>query len=142
MITLTVMEGTGGGILGRLGEKILTWIALGLLVLVGVAIYRMGPAGRQALWEGLWRSAVWVVFVAAVPWSAKWVIRRILEIGSNWAGFLLIAAYVVMDVVVGVILLGGLPSGGWGWVAALAALAVAGAYNFLVAEYLAEQAGG
>ena len=135
------MENTGGGILGRLGEKVLGWIALGLLIALGVAIYEIGPAGRKAIWEGIWRTALWIVVVAALPWSAKLFIRRLLEVGSNWAGVVLLAAFVLVDVILGVALLGGLPHGGWGWLAALAAVGVAGTYNFLAAEYLSEQAG-
>jgi hypothetical protein len=36
----------------------------------------------------------------------------------------------------------GWPASFWGWGAALAALAVAGTYNYLVTEYLAEMSGG
>ena len=135
------MEGTSGGILGRLGEKVVGWIALGCLIALGVAIYQLGPDGRQAIWSGIWKSGVWLAIAAALPWTARLFIRRIIEVGSNWVGLALISAYVLVDAVVGIVLLGGLPGGGWGWTAALAALAVAGTYNFLVAEYLAEQAG-
>jgi hypothetical protein len=136
------MERPGGGILGRLSEKVLSLIALALLVGLGVAIYEMGSAGRQALWNGIWRTCAWVAIAAVLPWSARLFIGRLVEIGSNWAGAAVIGAYILVDVIAGAVLLNGLPSGGWGWVAALAALAVAGTYNFLVAEYLAEQAGG
>ena len=137
-----MMEGTDGGILGRLGEKVLGWIALGLLIAIGFAIYKMGPDGRQAVWEGIWRTSAWLVIAAALPWSARLFIRRIIEIGSNWAGLGLLAAYVLVDAVAGLLLLGGFPTGGWSWIAVLAALAVAGTYSYLVAEYLSEQAGG
>lgn len=136
------METSGGGILGRLGEKILGWIALGLLLLLGYAVYRMEPATKAAIWGGIWRTAAWVVIAAGLPWVGRLFIGRLLEISSNWAGVGLIAGLVVVDLVAGLVLMGGLPSGGWGWTAALAALAVAGTYNYLVAEYLAERAGG
>ena len=34
------------------------------------------------------------------------------------------------------------PNGGWFWFACLAALSLAGTYNYLVTEYLSEMAGG
>lgn len=135
------MEGTGGGILGRLGEKILGWIAFALIVALGFGIYKIGAPGRQALWEAIWRTSLWVAVAAALPWTARLFIRRVLETGSNWAGVVLIAGYVLIDALLGVILLNGFPTGGWGWLLALAALALAGTYNFLVAEYLSEQTG-
>ena len=136
------METPSGGFLGRLGEKVLGYIALGLLVLCGVALWRMGPETRAAIWSSIWRTAVWLVIAAGLPWSARLFITRLLETGSNWAGVVLLACLVLVDLVTGVILMGGWPSGGWGWTAALAALALAGTYNYLVTEYLSQQAGG
>lgn len=135
------MEDARGGLVGRLFEKTLGWVILGGLIAVGLAIYRMGPTGRAALWEGIWRTAAWLAFAAVLPWSGRLFIGRILEIGSNWAGVVLLAALLLLDVICGLILLGGLPSGGWSWVAALAALGVVGTYNFLVTEYLSEEYG-
>ncbi len=132
---------TSGGILGRLGEKVLGWIALALIIVVGVGVWRMGPEARGAILSGIWYTLVWIVIVAALPWLTRLFIGRLLEIGENWVGVVLIAVYTLIDLIVGVIFLGGLPVGGWGWVVALAALAVAGTYNYLVCEYLAEQAG-
>ena len=135
------METPGGGILGRLGEKVLGYVALGLLVAGGVALWR-SPETAAAIWGGVWRTAVWVVIAGGLPWIARLFIGRIVEIGSNWAGVMLLAGLVLVDAACGVILMSGWPSGGWGWVAALAALAVAGTYNYLVTEYLSQQAGG
>lgn len=136
------METSGGGILGRLGEKVLGWIALGLLIALGIGIWQMGPEARATIWAGIWKTLVWLVIAAGVPWIARFFITRLLEIGTNWVGVALIASLTLIDLIAGVVLIGGLPGGGWGWLTALAALAVAGTYNYLVAEYLAEQAGG
>lgn len=128
--------------LGRLTERILGYVALALIALAAVALWRMGPEGRGALWEGAWRTALWLALAAALPWSARFFMGRILEVGANWAGAALIAALTGLDLGIGVFLMRGLPDSGWGWVAGLAALAVAGTYNYLVAEYLSERAGG
>jgi hypothetical protein len=128
--------------LGRVLEKVLTLVALALVVLCGVAIYRLQPQTRQAIWAGIWRTAAWVVLAAGLPWVCRLFIGRLLEIGSNWAAVVLLSVLTLVDAVVGLILMRGWPGSGWGWLAALAALAVAGLYNYLVAEYLAEKAGG
>lgn len=135
------MESPRGGILGRLGEKVLGWIVLGLLVVAGVALWR-NPDVAAAIWNAAWRSVVWLVFAAALPWISRVFIARLTSVGSNWAGVVLIAALVWVDLVAGLILINGWPSSGWGWTGAVAALAAAGTYNYLVTEYLAEQAGG
>jgi hypothetical protein len=131
------MEGPRG-ITGRLFEKILGWVALGLLIALGFAIYKIGP---EVVWNGFWRTVVWTGVVAALPWSARLFMGRLIEFGSNWAGFVLLAVLVLVDTVIGRALLQHWPISAWGWIAGLAAVAIAGTYNFLVAEYLSEQAG-
>lgn len=139
--TLTRME-TGGGFLGRVGERVVSWIALGLLILLGVAIWRMQPETRTAIWENTWRTGVWIALAGLIPWIGAAFMSRLLAVGSNWGGVVLLAAYFVLDLGFGIALLRGWPAGGWGWFAGLAALGVAGTYNYLVSEYLAERAGG
>jgi hypothetical protein len=136
------METTGGGILGRLGEKTLGWIILGLLVFLGIAIYRMPAETKAAIWSGIWRSVVWVVVAAAVPWSAKLYMGRVLDAGTNWAGVALLAVLTAVDLLAGALLMTGWPGSVWTWLGAIGALAVAVTYNYLVAEYLAEMGGG
>ena len=136
------METTSGGILGRLGEKTLGWIILGLLIFLGIAIYRMPAETKSAIWNGIWRSVVWTVIAAAVPWSAKLYIRRILDVSTNWAGVGLLAALAAVDLIAAAALMTGWPGGTWTWLAALGALAVVLTYNYLVTEYLSEMAGG
>ena len=221
-----IME-TSGGILSRLGEKMLGWIGLALLILIGVAIWQIGPVGRQTIWQGAWRTVFWIAIAAALPWSAKFFIRRILDSGTNWAGVGLLAAFLAVDLGAGLLMLSGCDSsiqatrlavieeeggdesrqesalptappsadttgvvrealatvaegaadiaertaerlrgeetaeevaaaaeaqaaedekssghGGWFWFACVAALALAGTYNFLVTEYLSDMAGG
>jgi hypothetical protein len=135
------MEIPGGGILGRLGERVLGWIALALLIGVGIAIWQTPPDTKAAIWSGIWRTIAWLLIVAALPWTARLFIGRVLEIGSNWAGALLIAAFLAADIIVALVLMSAWPESGWAWVACLAALGVAGTYNYLVTEYLAESSG-
>lgn len=132
---------TSGGMLSRVGEKVLGWVALAIIALLAIAIYRMPGETKVAIWESIWRTGVWVVIVAALPWGSRLIIGRIVEIGSNWAGFGLIAGLIALDIVAAVVLMTGWPSGGWTWAASLGALALAGTYNYLVTEYLAEMAG-
>ena len=131
---------TSPGIFGRLGEKILGWIALALIVCVVIAIVRMEPQTRAAIWEGIWTTIAWVAIAGALPWSARFFMKRIMDVGSNWASVGLVGGFVLIDVIAGLILKG-FPDGGWSWFFSLSALAVAGTYNYLVTEYLADQTG-
>lgn len=136
------METTGGGILGRLAERTLGWIILGVLILVGIAIWQAGPEWRAAMWSRIWRTVVWVAIVAALPWSARLYIRRVLDAGTNWAAVGLLAGLFAVDVAAALLLITAWPGSAWAWLAGLGMLGIAGTYNYLVTEYLSEMAGG
>jgi hypothetical protein len=133
---------SGFGMVGRLFEKTIGWIILGALIFAGYGIYKLGPDGRGAILSATGRIIGWVVIAAALPWLTRFFIRRLLEIGENWVGLALIAGLTLIDAIAGLTLIGGGPEGFWPWVLSLAALALAGTYNYLVAEYLAERYGG
>ena len=101
------MESTGSGIFGRLGERVLGWIALGLLIALVVGIFLMDPVTRTSIWQGIWRTIFWVLIVAALPWAGRFFIRRILEIRTNWASFGLLTAFTVVDLGFGLVLMSG-----------------------------------
>jgi len=128
-----------GGLLSRLSERVLGYVALAALVAGGIALYQIGPTGRAALWEAIWRTVAWFAITAALPWVSRLFMRRLLDIGENWVGVVLIASLTLINVVAGLLLIGGWPAGGWAWLGALALLALAGTYNFFVCEYLAER---
>lgn len=132
---------TPQGMLGRLSEKIIGWVALALIVGLGVAVWQMPAETKGAVWSGIWRSAAWLGIAAIVPWSARLFIRRVLEVGENWAGVALLAGYSAADIVAGIMLMTVWPTGGWSWFGCFALLGLAGTYNYLVTEYVAETAG-
>lgn len=132
------MESPGLGMLGRVGEKVLGYIALALLVLGGIAIYQVPAETKGAIWSGVWRTAAWLVFSAVWPWVTWLFIRRIAELGTNLAGLVLVGGLLVGNLIVAALLMTGWPAGAWSWLLGLTLLALAGTYNYLVAEYLAE----
>ncbi|MCG3128511.1 MAG: hypothetical protein CHACPFDD_03400 [Phycisphaerae bacterium] len=132
---------TSPGILGRLSEKVLGWIALGLLVALGIAIWQTPADTKQAIWSGVWRATAWLAIVATLPWASRLFMGRVLEQSSNWAGVALVAAYCLADVIAAVCLMTVWPASGWAWFLSAVALAIAGTYNYLVCEYVAEQSG-
>ena len=132
---------TRGGILSGAAERMLAWVGFALVLFAAFSIYNIPGETKQAIWDGIWRTIFWFVIVAAVPWSGKLFIKRILEIGENWVGLAMIAGFVFVDLLVGWFTLTGWPSSGWGWAALTAAVAIAVTYNYLVSQYLAEMAG-
>lgn len=135
------MESSGSTMVGRIFERVASWVALALLIGLGVAIWQMPGDTKAAIWSGFWRTTIWLALVAAIPWSAQLFIGRVLDAGTNWAGVVLISAFVVLDVIIGIVLMSAWPASGWAWFATLVALALAGTYNYLVAAYLADTRG-
>ncbi|MGE0480071.1 MAG: hypothetical protein AB7Q17_06320 [Phycisphaerae bacterium] len=136
------METTGSGLLSRVGERVLSWLALGALIALGVAIWQLAPETKAAIWSGIWRTGAWLAIAALVPWGVRPVIRRVANADTNWAGLGLLAVLLAVDLVAAAMLMTALPAGVWSWILALAALALVCTYNYLVAEYLAERFGG
>lgn len=130
-----------GGIFGRISEKVISWVVFGLLVVVGFTIYQMPAETKSAIWSGIWRTIMFIGVSAAWPWQAKFYIRRVQEVGENWAGAVLIAALTLGNVLFGLMLMTVWPSGAWTWLATLGAVALCGTYNYLVTSYLADTSG-
>jgi hypothetical protein len=130
------------GFVSRVAERVVSFIALGLVIAAGIGLWQMGPEAREAWWAAIWRTLVWLAVAAALPWVAQLFIGRLLEVGENWVGIALLGGLLVVEVLVGVLLLTAWPTSVWAWLAAIALLGVATAYNYLVAEYLAQRAGG
>lgn len=136
------MDPTGNTLLGRFLDHIVGWIGFLLVALGVLALWQIGPDGRGALLSGLGRSAFWLAVVVALPWSAWWYIHRLLEVGSNWAGLALLVGLTSIDILLGVVLLTAWPASFWLWLVVLCLVGAAAAYNYLVAEYLAQRGGG
>lgn len=124
-----------------MAERVLSGVAFVIVIAIGWSIYQMPAATKKAILAGIWYTIVWLVLSGALPWSTKLFVTRILELGSNWAGVALIGGFTLINIVLGLVFLGGFPSGGWSWFASLGAIAVVGTYNYLVTEYLADMAG-
>ena len=63
-----------------------------------------------------------------------------MDVSASWAAFGRVGVLVLLDIIAGLVLKD-FPGGGWSWFFNLSALAVAGTYNYLVTEYLADQTG-
>ena len=132
---------TSPGILGRLSEKVLGWIALGLLIALGIAIWQTPAATKAAIWSGVWRTAAWFAIIGVLPWSSRFFMSRVLEHATNWAGVALVGGFCLADGIAAICLMTAWPSSGWAWFLSAVALGLAGTYNYLVCEYVAEQSG-
>ena len=126
--------------------KIVGGVVALLVIIAAVSWFTMNPADRQQIlsdtgrvlrWIGI--AIGWLLIVGVVPWATFLVIRKAGEFDTNLAGAALVVVYTALEAV----LLGWLY--GWGvhgpaaWAFFAAATLVAGVYNLLACDWIAEK---
>lgn len=105
----------------------------------GISWWRMDESTRQALLSGTGRIVSWLGVVLLLPWASffltTWVARR----QSNAAGALLVAAYTIVEAVLLGWLFGWEIPGATGWTFFVVGVLLAGVYNLLVCDWIAEK---
>lgn len=115
-------------------------VALGV-VMGGITWWQTPPETREALVTGLGRIAAWLGIVVVVPWAGVMVIAWVSKKDSNAWGAGLVAGMTLVEAVLLAWLLDWSISGAAAWTFFLLAVLIAGAYNLLVCDWLAERVG-
>jgi len=121
------------------GGKLLAAV-LGLgVVAVGIWFWRH-PEQLRALWQIVKYVTVWIGFVVVLPWALSFVPHWVLKKESNVAAGMMLGGYCLLDVVLALILMGGVSGHGTlTWMVVLVGFLAAAVYNFLVCDYQAER---
>jgi hypothetical protein len=123
----------------KVGAKVLTAVVVFGLACAGFWFYKH-PDDLASLWSVIKYTLAWLAFVAIFPWAMFMVTRRVVSLESNTAAGIMLAGYLLMDVLAGLYLAGGV--GGHSvltWMVMVAGFLAAGVYNFLVCEFVAER---
>ena len=131
MPAVDVLKGIGGKVVGGV-------VLLGVIV-AGIAFYQAGPEGRAAFFDASGKIVGWTLAVALAPWALFWLIARVAKRESNEAAGLLILALTAVE----------LAALWWafgfevGGAVAVTFFAVggllAGVYNLLACDWIAER---
>jgi FtsH-binding integral membrane protein len=125
--------------LKTVGGKIVSGLVGVAVIAVAISWWRMDPATRQMLLTGTGRIVSWFLVVLLVPWATFFIIGRVGRMDSNGAGAALVLGYTLLEAV----LLAGLfkwsISGTTALVFYIAAILLAGAYNLLACDWIAEK---
>jgi hypothetical protein len=124
--------------LKTVGGKIAGGLVAVAVVAAAIALWRMDGVERQNLWSGFLNILAWLGIVALWPWVSFAVIRWVNGLGSNVAGGLLVFGYTAAEAAL-LLWLCGVPSGPTGWTFAGVGALVAGAYNLLACDWIAEK---
>jgi FtsH-binding integral membrane protein len=120
------------------GRVVSGLVALGV-VAAGISWWQMDPATRQTLVSGTGKILAWFGVMLAWPWASFAIIAWVAKKESNLAGGLLVAAYTVVETVLLAWLFHWHMPGATAWTFLLLGGLVAGVYNILVCDWIAEK---
>ncbi len=122
-----------------IGGKVLTAILVAGVLWTSYYFYK-NPEKLETLWDSIKASLVWLGFVAALPWGLFFVPPLVVKADSNPAAAGMLAGYLILDILMAFWLAGGLFGGVLVWGLAILGFLLAAVYNFMVCDFLAEQA--
>ena len=120
-------------------------IAGGVVVLAvgaaGLAWYETAPATKHMVLTGIGRILGWTLLVAVMPWASFALVGWVNKRDSNGASATLVVAMTAVQATVLAWLFGFSAGGPTVWTVYVAAVLVAGVYNLLACDWIAEQVG-
>lgn len=125
------LKGIGGKIVGGV-------VALAVIA-SAISWWQMDPASRHAILSGAGKIAAWFGVVLLVPWASFFLIGRVAKRESNSAGAALVLGYTAVEAGVLAWLFDWSIAGATAWVFYAAAVLVAGVYNLLSCDWIAEK---
>ena len=127
-----------GDFLKSLGGKIATGAISLAVVSAGLAWWQTDPATRQHILTDSGGLLGWLLLVLISPWAAFPVVGWVSRLQSNAAGAVLVIAITIAESVVLAWMFGWSVQGATEWVLYTAAVLIAGVYNLLSCDWIAE----
>jgi FtsH-binding integral membrane protein len=125
------LKTVGGKIVGGL---------VGLAVLAaGISWWQMDPSTRQMLLSGTGHIVSWFGVVLFVPWATFFLIGKVAKLESNAAGGALVLGYTVLEAILLAWLFSWKIHGPTAITFFAAAGLIAGVYNLLACDWIAER---
>jgi hypothetical protein len=119
--------------------KVVSGIVTLAVIASAISWWRMDPATKHALLANTGRIVSWGGIVLLAPWATFWIIGWVAKFENNLAGGALVAAYTLLETLLLAWLFGWHVSGAIGWTFFLVGTLLAGVYNLLTCDWLAEK---
>ena len=120
-------------------------VAGGVVVLAvgaaGLAWYETAPATKSAVLGGAGKILGWAVLTLVLPWASFAVVGWVARRDTNAASAGLVVGMTAVGAAVLAWLFGWAVHGATGWTVFTAAVLVAGVYNLLACDWIAERVG-
>jgi hypothetical protein len=127
--------------LKSLGGKIATGVISLAVVSAGLAWYETDPATKQQILTVSGHILGWVLLMLIDPWACFWLIAWVAKMESNTAGAILVLMLTIVEAVALAWLFAWSIHGAASWVLYVAAVLIAGVYNVLTCDWIAEKVG-
>src|SRR5450432_3825174 len=105
----------------------------------GISWWRMDEATKQTLLSGAGRITSWFGIVLLIPWATFFIIGWVAKFQSNLAGGILVFVYTALESLLLAKLFHWSLPGATAWTFFAVGTLLAGVYNLLVCDWLAEK---
>jgi hypothetical protein len=119
--------------------KVVSGLVVLAVIAAGISWWQMDPSTRQTLVSGTGKIAAWFGVMLVWPWVSFAIIARVAKMESNLAGGILVAAYTLAEFGLLAWLFHGRPGSATAWTFLLLGGLVAGVYNILICDWIAEK---
>jgi len=119
--------------------KVISGIAGLVIVIAGISWWRMDDATKHMLLSGTGKITSWLFVVLLIPWATFFVISWVARIDKNAAGAALVLGYTVLEGLFLAWLFDWRLPGPTAWSFFAVGALVAGVYNLLVCDWIAEK---
>ncbi len=121
------------------GGKVLTAILI-VAAAGGIIWFWRHPEQLATIWKTIKYVLAWTGFVIVLPWALFFVSPWVMKKDSNLAAGLMLGAYLALDILVALLLAGGVRGHGTlAWTVLVLGFLSAGVYNFLVCDFQADR---
>jgi hypothetical protein len=125
--------------LKTMAGKIVAGLVALMVLASAISWWQMEPATRHAILGGAGKIAAWFGVVLLVPWASFFLIGRVARLERNSAGAALVFGYTAIEAGVLAWLFDWSIAGATAWVFYAAAVLLAGVYNLLTCDWIAEK---
>jgi hypothetical protein len=126
-------------LLNSITGKVTAGVVALAVIAGGISWWQMEPDTRQMLLRGTGKIAAWFGVVLFLPWVSFFVTTWVAKRESNVAGAMLVAGYTIIETLLLAWLFDWTLPGATAWTFLIVGMLVAGAYNLLACDWIAER---
>jgi len=119
--------------------KVVGGIVSLVVLIAGISWWRMDDGTKHWLLAGTGRIVSWFGILLLVPWATFFIISWVAKMDKNAAGAVLVFTYTLIESLILLWLFDWRLPGATGWSFFVVGALVAGVYNLLVCDWIAEK---